>query len=95
MKKKMKQAWKDQDKRKRRSDYAKSRWSDENEKQKLIQSIKDACCKKIVCEQTGKIYQSIEEASKEIGVSGKNARRALVKHYSWGGYHWKYLNDVS
>lgn len=51
-------------------------------------------CKPIRCVETGKVFESIIQASRETGIS----RRALQfclggKTYSSGGYHWLYAGD--
>lgn len=50
--------------------------------------------KKVLCVETGKVYKTAAEASRETGVSAKAIRTVLV----WGGntaggYHWQYIKD--
>lgn len=51
--------------------------------------------KKVLCVETGKVYESVTMAAEEIGVS-----LSLIvvvckgKQKTAGGYHWKYTNEV-
>ena len=53
----------------------------------------NANVRKIVCVETGEIFQSVVDASKKIG--GKIISSNVLKdqHYTRGGYHWMYLDD--
>lgn len=91
----MKEAWKDPDKRKRRSDAAKNRWANDAFRESMSISINEACAKKVKCIETDEVFPSIKEAAESIGVSDKNAQRAIKRGYRWGGFHWTYVDDIS
>lgn len=92
---KMKEAWTDPVKRNARSELTKVRWQDEGFQAKVKTSIKHACGKHVLCLETGEVFETIKEASFSIGVSDKNAKRAIKKGYLWGGFHWTYVDNVS
>ena len=52
---------------------------------------KNCKARKVICIETGKIYQTIEDASKEIGVARTGISRVVrgITKTS-GGLHWKY-----
>ena len=53
-------------------------------------------CKKIICLDTGYVYESITEAEKSTGISMKAISNALRgKSKAAGGYHWKYVEEQS
>lgn len=57
---------------------------------KIIKKLRKTC-RKIMCVETGKIYESIKFAEIEIGVQ---LRRCLTgKANKAGGYHWKYVEE--
>lgn len=57
---------------------------------KIIKKLRKTC-RKIMCVETGKIYESIKFAEIEIGVQ---LRRCLIgKVNKAGGYHWKYVEE--
>ena len=48
--------------------------------------------KKVMCMETGKIYQSGGEAERDTGICGRNIRSACSgKYKTAGGYHWKWV----
>lgn len=53
-------------------------------------------CKKVVCVETGEVYQSLSEASKAAGVSlGAISNVLRGKSKTSGGYHWIYTDTVN
>ena len=47
----------------------------------------------IICVETGQIYESIREASRQTGISRGGLNSALSKETSTAyGYHWRYVN---
>lgn len=43
--------------------------------------------KKVICIETGKLYQSSDEAERETGICGRNIRNACAgKYKTAGGY---------
>ena len=91
----MREAWKDPEKRKRRSEAATARWANEEFKKKAVTAVTEACARPVVCIETGIEYATIREAAQAIGVSDKNAQRAIKNGYRWGGFHWNYIDDIS
>lgn len=61
----------------------------DNQKQALKKSIS----KKVICVETGMIFQSITEAANYVGVKHQSIHKALNKsaHNTSCGFHWKYL----
>ena len=56
----------------------------------------DELKKKIVCIETNRLFNSITEASKELGISKNGIINVLRKRphcNTAGGYHWKYLEE--
>lgn len=57
-------------------------------KRKMSESHK----KKVICVETGIIYDSRNEAAKAVRVSGSGIGRAIKgEQKTSGGYHWRYL----
>ena len=51
-------------------------------------------CKKIICLDTGHVYESITQASNETGVSiGSISQNLNGRSKTAGGYHWKYVEE--
>ena len=60
----------------------------EDTKRKMSESHK----KKVICIETGIIYNSRNEAAKAVNVSGSGIGRAIKgEQKTSGGYHWRYL----
>lgn len=60
----------------------------EDTKKRMSESHK----KKVVCVETGIIYDSRNEAAKAVKVSGSGIGRAIKgEQKTSGGYHWRYL----
>lgn len=91
----MKEAWKDSEKRQRRSDTTKERWKTKGFKEKAKVEIRKSIGKAVLCVETGIVYPTRIEASEALGICGANISRACKKGYLCGGFHWKYVSDVS
>ena len=49
--------------------------------------------KRVICVETGIIYDSRNEAAAAIGVSGSGIGRAIKgEQNTSGGYHWRYVD---
>lgn len=62
---------------------------------KLRIGIKPVNCKKVLCIETGKIYDSMHDAEKDTGAKYKNISKVCKNEYgrkTAGGYHWKIIN---
>lgn len=60
----------------------------EDTKKRMSESHK----KKVICVETGIIYDSRNEAAKAVKVSGSGIGRAIKgEQKTSGGYHWRYL----
>ena len=58
------------------------------------QHISDGHKKRVLCIETGVIYESRNAAANAIGVSGSGIGRAINgEQKTSGGYHWKYYED--
>lgn len=72
-------------------------WAEINnvEKIKDLTSLNGKCKaakKKVICVETGVIYESIASAARSVGVaSGSAISNAITKHNKCKGYHWEYL----
>lgn len=51
--------------------------------------------KKIICEETGEIFESIEMAAKKVDRNHSCIITAIKKHNRCGGYHFHYLDENS
>ena len=90
----MHEAWKDPEKRKRRSDDVKNRWANEAFHQYATSKVTEACARPVVCVETNERFDVIKEAAKKYGVCSANISRSCKIGYRCGGYHWKYVDDV-
>ena len=51
-------------------------------------------CRKVLCVETNKIYESIKEAARQTGALKGNISHCLSnKRNTAGGYHWRYANE--
>ena len=70
----------------------------EETKQKLRERFSGANsehAKKIMCVETGKVYDAIVLAAQEFGMDASGlAKTCKGKQKTWGGYHWKYVDEV-
>ena len=58
--------------------------------------VKRNSARSILCIETGKVYSSCAEASRDIGVSASHITEVLKGvHNTCGGYHWEYSDDLS
>jgi len=72
-----------------------------NEETKLLMSKlklgkKPINCKKVLCIETGIIYDSMHTAEKETGAKYKNISKVCKGEYgrkTAGGYHWQYYKE--
>lgn len=63
---------------------------------KLKMGLKPINCKKVLCIETGIIYDSMHTAEKETGAKYKNISKVCKGEYgrkTAGGYHWKIVNQ--
>ena len=66
----------------------------EETKKKLSDSHKGLGAKKVVCVETGVIYDSIKEASKQLNLKGHHIGTCCSgDRETCGGYHWCYEED--
>lgn len=79
--------WANEDNKKRVSERMKQ-WALEN-KEKRIQSLKGINSKKVLCVETGEVFQSVTEASKKY--KGHISEAANGSRKMAAGYHWKYV----
>ena len=91
----MKEAWIDTKKRKRRSEAAKERWKNNEFKEKVRETIKRACGSSVRCVETGETFNNISDVENKYNLNHSNICRAIPTGYKCGGYHWAYLDDVS
>ena len=50
--------------------------------------------KKVICVETGIIYNSVKEAAKAVGAFQSNISSCLAGRYKTsGGFHWRYYKD--
>ena len=60
----------------------------------VCQHISDGHKKKVLCLETGIIYESRNAAAKSVGVSGSGIGRAINgEQKTSGGYHWRYYES--
>lgn len=59
---------------------------------RTIKLASEACKKKVVCVETGVVYDSAKEAAADIGVIPQNLTRPLkIPHRTAKGLHWRYV----
>lgn len=57
------------------------------------EKIAKSLSKPIVCVETGKVYASAQDASKELGIQYSNISRCLHgRSHTCGGYHWRWYD---
>lgn len=62
---------------------------------KIKLGLKPVNCKKVLCVETGFIYDSMHDAEKQTGAKYKNISKVCRGEYgrkTAGGYHWKIVN---
>ena len=83
--------------RKKLSEANKGKKHSDETKRKLSESHKGLGSKKVRCVETGIIYNSISDASKENNIKGRGHVSACCKgtRKTAGGYHWEYYEEVA
>ena len=79
---------------KRISETKKGKSLSEESKRKISEAQKNRKdqSKKVLCVETGELFESIMEASRKTGVDFSNISKVCSgKLKTTGGYHWKYL----
>ena len=81
--------------RKKLSDANKGKKHSDETKKKLSETHKGIGSKKVVCIETGIIYDSVKEASEKNMIKGRGHISACCKgnRKTAGGYHWKYYEE--
>lgn len=70
----------------------------DEERKRISNSLKGNIphnCKKVLCVETGVIYNSMHQAEKETGAKYKNISKVCKNEYgrkTAGGYHWQYYD---
>lgn len=60
--------------------------------EKTKRKISEANSKKVLCRETGTVFNSVSEASRKTGLNRGNISSACLGiHKTAGGYHWQYL----
>lgn len=57
--------------------------------------VKPVNCKKVLCVETGIVYESMHDAENETGAKYKNISKVCKKEYgrkTAGGFHWEIIN---
>ena len=87
-----------EEKKKKISEANKGHKFTEETKKRISESLKGNVpynCKKVLCVETGIIYDSMYIAEKETGAKYKNISKVCKGEYgrkTAGGYHWKIVN---
>ena len=64
------------------------------QKEKQYKKIAKRLSKKIICVETGEIFNSIKDAQSKFNIKGKGISKTLTgQTKSAYGFHWKYLNE--
>ena len=59
-----------------------------------IERVKEKQSKKVVCIETSKVYLSILDVERKLGLDQSNISKCCKgKYKTAGGYHWKYYTD--
>ena len=65
----------------------------EHKKRKSESLMNNTSSKKVLCVETNTVYESMSEASRQLGCSPQNIYRACKESYrSACGYHWRYCS---
>lgn len=57
-----------------------------------VQNIRKECAKQVRCVETGKVYDAIIDAARELDLSDSHiAQCCKRKRQTCGGYHWEYI----
>ena len=84
-------AWKDPEKRKRRSEAAKQRWADPKFKEFAMEKVREKCKKAVRCIETGEVFDMMATAADKYNIHRGDLSNACKKGYRAGGYHWEYV----
>lgn len=84
-----KQRWEKQENKDKVSKKLKEYYSNEENRKKLSKKLKGKNAKKIICIETGEIFESTVEASKKY--KGHIIEAANGKRQKAAGMHWKYI----
>jgi hypothetical protein len=60
----------------------------------LIKTIQERCGKKVKCLETGKVFESINQAAKELGCDGGSIASSIERHTCCFGWTFIYLDMV-
>ena len=76
---------------KKHSEETKRKIAKANKGHKPSQKNIDSSSKKVLCIETGEIFDSASAASRYLNHSTSSVECAIRRGYKSGGYHWKYL----
>lgn len=64
-------------------------------KNKRIKAQKEKICRKVECIETGIIYNSVTDATKDVGLKSSGGLYPALKdiNKTAKGYHWRYINE--
>lgn len=65
----------------------------EERKRKMIEASINKCSKPVICIETGIVYKSASQASRETGIEGSSISKVCQKkkrYVTAGGFHWEY-----
>lgn len=96
-KRKLAESHKTEEFRRKLSEANKGKKHSEETKAKLSESHKGLGAKKVICVETGAVYDSVKEASVENNIKGRGHISACCKgtRKTAGGYHWEYYEEVA
>lgn len=84
--------------RKRMSESKKGKHLSEEHRRKIGEAMKgekNPCSKKVLCVETGVIYGSVREASRELNLHQSGISLVCIgKYKTTGGYHFKYVENM-
>ena len=65
----------------------------EASRKKMSESHMGKTCKKVLCVETGEIYESVKDASIAVNVDGSTISKCCRgKQKTAGGFHWQYVD---
>eukprot|EP00808_Paulinella_micropora_P023040 g2956.t1 len=50
--------------------------------------------RRVMCVQTGTIYESCQAAANKLGCQASHIPRAIKMNWRCGGYHWIYFDEM-
>ena len=69
--------------------YAEGKKQSEEHKRKIREAARS---KKVLCVETGEVFESIREATRKTGISNSHISEVcLGKRKTTGGYHWQFV----